>query len=262
MSPANLRVLRSEQSSGNLPGIKNLAMQKDHLANISPLSMVGDKRERTGRNRRVKLQRKQSWRDTIRGLTQSGDEDMEAHRSGSGSGKSGSGAGAGARQGKATISKPGITPSASRVFIGRRERATTLPATVATIEDRDGGLADAESDDAESEAEADYAQMREQDRPIEARIRHIYPHIPAAIQPLPTSAAVLEKQQEALSAAVAEADTKAITGGKGEEGKTGTKGKQGEQIGTRLTMTSRTGYFQDRIISPSMVSKRVISSDL
>lgn len=25
-------------------------------------------------------------------------------------------------------------------------------------------------------------------------------------------------------------------------------------IGTRLTMTSRTGYFQDRIISPSMVS--------
>ena len=25
-------------------------------------------------------------------------------------------------------------------------------------------------------------------------------------------------------------------------------------LGTRLTMTSRTGYFQDRIISPSMVS--------
>jgi len=27
-----------------------------------------------------------------------------------------------------------------------------------------------------------------------------------------------------------------------------------EPIGTRLTMTSRTGYFQDRIISPTMVS--------
>ena len=28
----------------------------------------------------------------------------------------------------------------------------------------------------------------------------------------------------------------------------------GAPIGTRLTMTSRTGYFQDRIIPPSMVS--------
>lgn len=226
MSPSNLRVLRSEQSSGNLPGMKQLAMQKDHLANVSPLSMVGDKRRRA----KPKMKRRESWRDTIRGLTQSGDEDAETSPS-------------------EPKPKYRITPSASRVFIGRRDRAATVPVTV---EDR-GALADAESD-AESEAEEDYEHMREEDRPIEARIRHVYPHIPAAVQPLPTSAAALEKQQEKLSAAVAVADTRATTGGKEPR-----KGDEGEHLGTRLTMTSRTGYFQDRIISPSMVREKVLS---
>lgn len=34
MSPANLQVLQSEQSSGNLPGLHELASQKDHLQHI------------------------------------------------------------------------------------------------------------------------------------------------------------------------------------------------------------------------------------
>ena len=34
MTADNLRVLRSEQSSGNLPGLKELAEQKDHLKHI------------------------------------------------------------------------------------------------------------------------------------------------------------------------------------------------------------------------------------
>jgi hypothetical protein len=34
MSPANLKVLQSEQSSGNLPGLNELAAQKDHLQHI------------------------------------------------------------------------------------------------------------------------------------------------------------------------------------------------------------------------------------
>lgn len=34
MSDENLRVLRSEQSTGNLPGLAELAMQKDHLQHI------------------------------------------------------------------------------------------------------------------------------------------------------------------------------------------------------------------------------------
>lgn len=34
MTSDNLRVLRSEESSGNLPGLKELAAHKDHLQNI------------------------------------------------------------------------------------------------------------------------------------------------------------------------------------------------------------------------------------
>ena len=34
MTADNLRVLRSEQSSGNIPGLKELAEQKDHLKHI------------------------------------------------------------------------------------------------------------------------------------------------------------------------------------------------------------------------------------
>lgn len=34
MSGDNLRVLRSEQSSGNIPGLKELADQKDHLKHV------------------------------------------------------------------------------------------------------------------------------------------------------------------------------------------------------------------------------------
>ncbi|KAK7687173.1 hypothetical protein QCA50_009677 [Cerrena zonata] len=57
MSPQNLRVLQSEQSSGNIP---SLAEQKDHYGHISPLSMVGDRKV---------IRRRRSWRDTFRTLT-------------------------------------------------------------------------------------------------------------------------------------------------------------------------------------------------
>ncbi|RPD59870.1 alpha/beta-hydrolase [Lentinus tigrinus ALCF2SS1-6] len=56
MTPQNLRVLQTEQSSGHLPLLPD---QKDHLGHISPLSMVGDRRPR----------RRRSLRDTLRHLT-------------------------------------------------------------------------------------------------------------------------------------------------------------------------------------------------
>ena len=62
MTPDNLRILQSEQSSGHLPG---LAAQKDHLRHISPLSMVG---ERKG------IRRRRSWRDALRKLASPLDE--------------------------------------------------------------------------------------------------------------------------------------------------------------------------------------------
>ena len=59
----------------------------------------------------------------------------------------------------------------------------------------------------------------------------------------------MQRHQQELSQAVEAADVQAALSVK----KKGGAGKNSEPIGTRLTMTSRTGYFQDRIISPSMV---------
>lgn len=56
MSPQNLRILQTEQSSGHL---SLLSDEKDHLRHISPLSMVGSRRPR----------RQNSLRETLREWT-------------------------------------------------------------------------------------------------------------------------------------------------------------------------------------------------
>jgi len=230
MSPDHLRVLRSEQSSGNLPGLKELAAQKDHLKHVSPLSMVGDKRPGMSRGKRLK--RRTSWKDTIRGLT-SGNEKEEADVSPA----------LRTRRSMSIIKSPSTRSSVS----GRRERSLT-----STPVDDKGALADAESSD-----EEDFDQWKEEDRPIQARVRHVYHNSTQNPVPIPWNESVLEKQQQELSVAVAEANTKATLAVGGKELEKG-KGKEKEPIGTRLTMTSRTGYFQDRIVSPSMVRHIVL----
>lgn len=227
MSPSNLRVLRSEQSSGNLPGLKELVMQKNHLRHVSPLSMVGDRRP--SRHGKTKLKRHSSWRDTIRGFTNSSGEEKEPPK-----GKTH------ALMGLSTS----VPSSSSQVFTGGRQRAYTLPYS----EDK-GALADAESED-QDDSEADFEHLPEEDRPIQARVRHVYHQMLPSH--LPATASILEKQQEELCAALAEADSKAsmVAGAK-----EAAKGKEGDPIGTRLAMTSRAGYFQDRVISPSMVCR-------
>jgi hypothetical protein len=98
----------------------------------------------------------------------------------------------------------------------------------------EGDLAD------ESSADED---AREEDRPLRARVRYSYHRTPTP----PIFSSGLETDQAKLSVAVQEADSKATDykSAKRENGK--------EPIGTRLTMTSRTGFFQDRVVSPSMV---------
>jgi len=108
----------------------------------------------------------------------------------------------------------------------------------------EGSLADAESDD------EDFNERKEEDRPIQARILYKYPN---GGSDLPRSNSALERQQQELSIAVAEANTQAVKAFSGNHSPEPANGKAKESVGTRLTMTSRTGYFQDRIISPSMV---------
>ncbi|KAG8213588.1 hypothetical protein J3R82DRAFT_10256 [Butyriboletus roseoflavus] len=160
MSPDNLRVLRTEQSTGDLPGMRELALQKNHLQHISPLSMVGDQRH----------------------ANQTFEEAQEL------------------------------------------ERCTARSGGKVPYDDHES-WADSESEEGEMNP------VREEDRPIEER--------------------------EQLSAAVAQANLKATTLVTGSHNGKGI-GKNREPIGTRLTMTSRTGYFQDRIISPSMMRAMAI----
>ncbi|RDB25294.1 Hormone-sensitive lipase [Hypsizygus marmoreus] len=217
MSPANLRVLQSEQSSGNLPGLNELAAQKDHLQHISPLSMVKD--NRFGAHRGKRLKRKGSWKDTIRGFASSGEKEKESSSG---------------RYSTSAVK----TPRRHSTFLRQREQDVT---------DGEGELADAESDEDDDE---DLDDRREEDRPIRARVRYEYPDfpIPSAVN---LSSSGLERQQEELSAALEEADSRASKAvGANVLGK--------EPIGTRLTMTSRTGYFQDRIVSPSMMRAMAI----
>ena len=165
MSPQNLRVLQSEQSSGNMPG---LAEQKDHFGHISPLSMVGDRKV---------IRRRRSWRDALRNLT------------------------------SPTSERPPLRSRHSTPVIKQSDVRPSIQAVV----DEAGSMAD----------EEDETDLREEERPISARVR---------FHPV-----ISEAQAEST------AETPAID-------------ESAAPLGTRLTMTSRTGYFQDRIISPSMVS--------
>ncbi|KAJ7703015.1 Alpha/Beta hydrolase protein [Mycena rosella] len=214
MTPDNLRVLRTEESSGNLAGLKELAEQKDHLKHISPLSMVGDKRP--GVPRRKPLRRQKSWKDTIRGLTTSGGETDEDPST----------PGPRKRRSSSTLKTPGSRRS---TFLEPRQRPDSLNGHPAL---------EAETDS--DQEEPDFTQFREEERPLRARVRYV-----------PRSTSAIVKQQHELSVAVEEANTKATE-------RYGGKGKQKEPIGTRLTMTSRTGYFQDRIITPSMMRAMAI----
>ncbi|KAG6920304.1 hypothetical protein DXG01_005073 [Tephrocybe rancida] len=214
MSPANLRVLQSEQSSGNLPGLSDLAAQKDHLQHISPLSMVKDTNFSSHRTRRS-IKRTGSWKDAIRGLTSPSSE-------------------------KAPKSSNKHPKSVLRTPSKRKVSFKTEPDQT----DGEGDLADAESE----EDETDVHLVKEEHRPIRDRVRYEYPD--PSLSSNGISNTELERQQEALSAAVKEANSQAI--------KAIDRKDRAEPIGTRLTMTSRTGYFQDRIVSPSMMRAMAI----
>ncbi|KAG6837502.1 hypothetical protein H0H93_008427 [Arthromyces matolae] len=211
MTPAHLHVLQSEQSSGNLPGLSDLAAQKDHLQHISPLSMVTDNKFIHHRPRHVK--RNRSWRDALRGLANTGDKGSNRH-------------------GPPIL----LTPSSHRRTVSFKYDPDQT--------DGEGDLADAESEDDEDEGELS---QKEEDRPIRARIRYEYRQGYSTSNGGVANIDV-ELQQEELSAALEAANSEASRGHK----------ERVEPIGTRLTMTSRTGYFQDRVVSPSMMRAMAI----
>ena len=181
MSPAHLRVLRSEQSTGNLAG---LAEQKDHFSHKSPLAVVNDVQAPS-------MRRKKSWSAAL-----------SLGSKGSGARKS---------------------PTLARTRSMFRRKSNPFSTAMGEDAEEAGNVAD------EEDGEDDEEYMEERDKPISQRVAL-------------TEDEQRERQQAELSEAVAEAERNALKA----------------PIGTRLTMTSRTGYFQDRIISPSMMRAMAI----
>ncbi|KAF9255508.1 alpha/beta-hydrolase [Marasmius fiardii PR-910] len=91
----------------------------------------------------------------------------------------------------------------------------------------------------EREADTGRTSDKQQDKPLLERVKYD-PNVGWS------EAVSSERKQLELSAAVLEADNMAAIAKKGHSGKK-------EPIGTRLTLTSRTGYFQDRIVTPGMM---------
>ncbi|CED84341.1 Hormone-sensitive lipase HSL [Phaffia rhodozyma] len=206
MSPDNLRVLRSEQSSTHLPGMEEV---KDHLAHRSPLAVVDDI-DRT----RTRLSRKKSWsrsigshlsfsRSSIASLENKTDFDIEKN------------------------SSEKVEDDLEDEWRPLKERVKT-PMVVAP----------------ENEGE-DYL------RPIKTQSSE------TELSRSTRSTLTEKEEQEGTSTSQhnksnSEANRPSFTNEKVR------KQRKSAPIGTRLTMTSRSGYFQDRIISPSMMRAMAI----
>jgi hypothetical protein len=109
----------------------------------------------------------------------------------------------------------------------------------------DVDIVDVSGDTEAGDEEGDYDfGDRKQDWPIGARVRYACPPVSS---PVSRRDSLLSHEQQVSDVFEGVHKETAETAERGGliEGK--------EPIGTRLTMTSRTGYFQDRIVSPSMV---------
>ncbi|OCH95128.1 alpha/beta-hydrolase [Obba rivulosa] len=183
--------LRVLQSEQSSGHLQGLVEQKDHFGHISPLSMVGDRRP---------IRRRRSWRDAIRTLTSPSAERAPHMRT-----RNSTTAIRQARNAK-------VTNGEGSYFEAASQRAA----------DEGGNLADVEDD-------SGLAPLKEEEKPIQARVR---------FNPSVDRVELEKPPREA-------------------EGANPNQSQQAP-LGTRLTMTSRTGYFQDRIISPSMMRAMAI----
>ena len=192
MSPANLRVLRTEQSEARIPG---LIHGKDHMRHKSPLSVVNDVKKRP-------RARQRSWGEAIAS--------------------------------KIPVISAIADSGNAKLLPTSPKWSTSLPRTVSKVagwiveDTSDTTVSDEEDSDAET-VKAD--SRKEAEKALHERVKT--PGIERGLDFGPLVATPVDEEMELLK-------TKRT------------------KIGTRLTMTSRVGYFQDRIISPSMMRAMAI----
>ncbi|WVW83219.1 hypothetical protein I302_105237 [Kwoniella bestiolae CBS 10118] len=221
MSPTNLRVLRTEQSETQIPG---LVHGKDHMRHKSPLSVVND--IDSGR-RKSSRQRRKSWAQTISGKLPNIMSPMEEKRP----------------NGNGAKSNP-ATPSMRIKDLPRSMSAKVVGWLAGENKDEeDENVSEEEEDDEDQDTvKPDY--RPEAERSLADRVKTPAEEKKFIFSPVESPAPVetpdpIQQGEDNVDEIVA-------------------KKRKKLPIGTRLTMTSRVGYFQDRIISPSMMRAMAI----
>ncbi|CAD6589320.1 MAG: hypothetical protein TREMPRED_005334, partial [Tremellales sp. Tagirdzhanova-0007] len=219
MSPTNLRVLRTEQSETHIPGI---VRGKDHMRHKSPLSVVDDvdkvpKKAVSGRFRQ------KSWGEAISAklphLTMTPPREFRASIGTSSQPTS---------PARATWTKS-LPRSMSTRIVGWLGSESDDKA-VMTAEEKSSGTSESEDEDDDVTVKLD--SRRDADKSLRDRVKT--PHEERTFDLAPIT--ISPQATGELTDANAEPE----------------KRRRKAPIGTRLTMTSRVGYFQDRIVSPSM----------
>ena len=208
MSPQNLRVLRTEQSETQIPG---LVHGKDHMRHKAPLSVVDDLDDRS---RKGGGSKQKSWAKTLSGKLP----------------------GVSPKKEDGVKSYP-QSPAASGWKSLPRSMSARLTGWIGKEEENTH-----EEDDEEEIQKVGRDQRRDAEKSLAERVKTPREERRFEFTRLDSPAPLEGKEEQDLQVnEMVETKSKKVP------------------IGTRLTMTSRVGYFQDRIISPSMVSLPVSS---
>ena len=217
MSPSNIRVLRSEQSETHIPGIVH---GKDHMRHKSPLSVVDDVESKSKRGRQ------KSWGQAI-------GEKLSL---------------------SPMVEKPGnaLKSPTSTGWTQSLPRSMSVKLNSWIAPEGDNGdssgadhvseQSDSDDDDIRTIKGSD--SRRDADKSLRDRVKTPRDEKKIDFGPIVTSPFEGSnlKGETAMETELTELSKKKK------------KKKKKAPVGTRLTMTSRAGYFQDRIVSPSMVS--------
>ncbi|AFR93202.2 hormone-sensitive lipase [Cryptococcus neoformans C23] len=207
MSPQNLRVLRTEQSETQIPG---LVHGKDHMRHKAPLSVVDDLDDRS---RKGGGSKQKSWAKTLSGKLP----------------------GVSPKKEDGVKSYP-QSPAASGWKSLPRSMSARLTGWIGKEEENTH-----EEDDEEEIQKVGRDQRRDAEKSLAERVKTPREERRFEFTRLDSPAPLEGKEEQDLQVnEMVETKSKKVP------------------IGTRLTMTSRVGYFQDRIISPSMMRAMAI----
>ncbi|CAH7689376.1 Alpha/Beta hydrolase protein [Phakopsora pachyrhizi] len=204
MSPENLRILRRDESSAELP--EGILEAKNHLQHKSPLSVVDDRADQESTGIRGHQRKKSNLRNSF-------------------------------------VNLPSVVANTWRAFTPKVERNLSeveLKLESQELKKTDSQRSDTDEDVSNSDLEATSHALN-QDKSLSERVMFHEDESPD-----PTLSIENGEEGSAACEKTAEEDV--------EQNASSSRSRSKKKVfGTHLTMTSRTGFFNDRIISPSMM---------